>query len=230
MAKSHAHEHALPDHAGAAPARISARPNFPPTTANPDGSRKPSPPRGRLRKRRSAQAAPCRRGAGVCGLAGYQPPAPTPPPSPAAGTRASVDKAAVIDVLRQVAFSGSDRMRLEAFRLMLGAGKVLPPALLPQALELGRRTPSLRGPIALIAGERGRWLGGRNAAWNLFATNAENELAPEVWDNGTLMQREAYLKSLRAQDPAKARARFETDTASFDARELAAFTGCLGEG
>lgn len=168
----------------------------------------------------------------VCGLAGYQPPRadsalPEPcPPEP----RASVDKAAVIDVLRQVLSSGSDRMRLEAFRLMLGAGKVLPPALLPQALELGRRTPSLRGPIALIAGERGRWLGGRNAAWNLFATNAENELAPEVWDNGTLMQREAYLKSLRAQDPAKARERFETASASFDARERAAFTGCLGEG
>ena len=168
----------------------------------------------------------------VCGLAGYLPPRadsalPEPcPPEP----RASVDKAAVIDVLRQVLSSGSDRMRLEAFRLMLGAGKVLPPALLPQALELGRRTPSLRGPIALIAGERGRWLGGRNAAWNLFATNAENELAPEVWDNGTLMQREAYLKSLRAQDPAKARERFETASASFDARERAAFTGCLGEG
>ena len=101
----------------------------------------------------------------VCGLAGYRPPRadsalPEPcPPEP----RASVDKAAVIDVLRQVLSSGSDRMRLEAFRLMLGAGKVLPPALLPQALELGRRTPSLRGPIALIAGERGRWLGGRNA-------------------------------------------------------------------
>ena len=91
----------------------------------------------------------------VCGLAGYRPPRadsalPEPcPPEP----RASVDKAAVIDVLRQVLSSGSDRMRLEAFRLMLGAGKVLPPALLPQALELGRRTPSLRGPIALIAGD-----------------------------------------------------------------------------
>ena len=77
----------------------------------------------------------------VCGLAGYLPPRadsalPEPcPPEP----RASVDKAAVIDVLRQVLSSGSDRMRLEAFRLMLGAGKVLPPALLPQALELGRR-------------------------------------------------------------------------------------------
>ena len=104
------------------------------------------------------------------------------------------------------------------------------PFLTMQALELGRRTPSLRGPIALIAGERGRWLGGRNAAWNLFATNAENELDPEVWDNGTLMQREAYLKSLRAQEPAKARERFETASASFDARERAAFTGCLGEG
>lgn len=62
----------------------------------------------------------------VCGLAGYQPPRadsalPEPcPPEP----RASVDKAAVIDVLRQVLSSGSDRMRLEAFRLMLGAGKV----------------------------------------------------------------------------------------------------------
>ena len=195
--------------------------------------RPPELPRRRQRTR-TAHASHCRhagrlenaealrllRAAGVqavCGLAGYQPPAPTPPsPSPCLPEpRASVDKAAVIDVLRQVLSSGSDRMRLEAFRLMLGAGKVLPPALLLQALELGRRTPSLRGPIALIAGERGRWLGGRNAAWNLFATNAENELDPEVWDNGTLMQREAYLKSLRAQDPAKARERFETASASF---------------
>lgn len=93
-------------------------------------------------------------------------------------------------------------MRLEAFRLMLGAGKVLPPALLPQALELGRRTPSLRGPIALIAGERGRWLGGRNAAWNLFATNAENELDPEVWDNG-----HAYAARSLSQVPARAGSR-----------------------
>ena len=30
------------------------------------------------------------------------------------------------------------------------------PFLTMQALELGRRTPSLRGPIALIAGERGQ--------------------------------------------------------------------------
>lgn len=47
----------------------------------------------------------------VCGLAGYRPPRadsalPEPcPPEP----RASVDKAAVIDVLRQVLSSGSDR-------------------------------------------------------------------------------------------------------------------------
>ncbi len=168
----------------------------------------------------------------VCGLSGYLPPRagsglaePCPPES-----RTPADKAAVIDLLRQILSSGSDRMRLEAFGLMLAAGKVLPPALLPQALELGRRTPSLREPIARIAGERGRWLGIQNAAWNLFATNAENELDPEIWDSGTLMQREAYLKSLRAQDPAKARELFETASASFDARERAAFTACLGEG
>ena len=63
-----------------------------------------------------------------------------------------------------------------------------------------------------------------------FATAAGNALDPEIWDNGTLMQREAYLKSLRAQDPAKAREQFEKGAASFDARERAAFAGCLGEG
>ena len=183
----------------------------------------------------NAEALKLLRAAGVqavCGLAGYLPPraeSARPPPGPPE-PRASVDKAAVIDVLRQALSSDSDRMRLEAFRLMFAAGKVLPPALLPQALELGRRTPSLRGPIALIAGERGRWLAGRNAAWNIFATDAGNELDPEIWDNGTLMQREAYLKSLRAQNPAKAREQFEKGAASFDARERAAFAGCLGEG
>ena len=168
----------------------------------------------------------------VCGLAGYLPPRagsglaePCPPES-----RKPVDKVAVIDLLRQLLSNGSDRMRLEAFNLMADAGKVLPPTLLPQALELGRRTPSLRDSIARVVGERGRWLGVQNPAWNLFATSAEGKLDPEVWDTGTLMQREAYLKSLRAQDPAKARELFAAASASLDARERAAFTGCLGEG
>lgn len=168
----------------------------------------------------------------VCGLAGYLPPRagsglaePCPPEF-----REPVDKAAIIDLLRQLLSKGSDRMRLEAFSLMADAGQVLPPTLLPQALELGRRTPSLREPIARVAGERGRWLGVQNAVWNLFATSAEGELDPEVWDTGTLMQREAYLKSLRAQEPAKARELFEAASASLDARERATFTACLGDG
>ena len=166
----------------------------------------------------NAEALKLLRAAGVqavCGLAGYLPPRadsasrPCPPAAPRVRRQAPSSTYCVKPFP-----SDSDRMRLEAFRLMFAAGKVLPPALLPQALELGRRTPSLRGPIALIAGERGRWLAGRNAAWNIFATDAGNELDPEIWDNGTLMQREAYLKSLRAQDPAKARELFETASAS----------------
>ncbi|MFQ8736731.1 MAG: hypothetical protein ACLSAH_12585 [Bilophila wadsworthia] len=69
-----------------------------------------------------------------------------PPRALPAGTRASVDKAAVIDVLRQVLSSGSDRMRLEAFRLMLGAGKVLPPALLRRRWSLGAARRLCAGP------------------------------------------------------------------------------------
>lgn len=96
----------------------------------------------------------------VCGLAGYRPPRadsalPEPcPPEP----RASVDKAAVIDVLRQVLSSGSDRMRLEAFRLMLGAGESAPSgaapagagAWAPHAVPARAHRPDRRGtrPLA----------------------------------------------------------------------------------
>ncbi|MFR1534133.1 MAG: hypothetical protein ACLSTO_11215 [Bilophila wadsworthia] len=81
---------------------------------------------------RTAPKTPKRSGCSVppgcrpsAGWRGYRRPAPTPPSRALpAGTPASVDEAAVIDVLRQSRSSGSDRMR-PTFRLMLGAGKVL---------------------------------------------------------------------------------------------------------
>lgn len=167
----------------------------------------------------------------VCAHAGYAPsraaslvPAPCPPES-----RKVADKAAVIQILRHLLVDSEQRLCREALALMKDADMVLSPSLLPQALALGRRVPGLRGAVAAVAGERGRWLGKRNPAWDLFATDAEGELSPEVWDHGTPMQRKAYMSALRRQDPAKARALFE-ETKDADAKERAAFAQCLRDG
>lgn len=120
----------------------------------------------------NAEALKLLRAAGVqavCGLAGYQPPAPTPPsPSPARRNPARPSTRPPSSTYCAKSFPADPTVCALKPSGHARRGESAPSALLPQALELGRRTPSLRGPIALIAGERGRWLGGRNAAWNLF--------------------------------------------------------------
>ena len=103
----------------------------------------------------------------VCGDAGYTPPRTErliPAPCPEE-TRQAVDKAAMIGILRRLFAEGAERPCREALRLMQKADRILPPALLPPALALGRRVPALRESIAAVAGERGRWLGLQNPAW-----------------------------------------------------------------
>lgn len=168
----------------------------------------------------------------VCGDAGYAPPrAETLIPEPCPPeTRQAVDKADVARILRRLFSEGSERPCREALRLMREAQRILPPALLPQALALGRRVPALREAVAAVAGERGRWLGLQHPAWNLFATDAGGELDPESWDHGSPIQRRAYMNAMRRKDPAKARALFEEARDAADAKERAAFAECLREG
>ncbi|HIW78538.1 MAG TPA: hypothetical protein H9874_05255 [Candidatus Bilophila faecipullorum] len=167
----------------------------------------------------------------VCGDAGYTPPRTErliPAPCPEE-TRQAVDKAAMIGILRRLFAEGAERPCREALRLMQKADRILPPALLPPALALGRRVPALRESIAAVAGERGRWLGLQNPAWNLFATDAGGELDPESWDHGSPIQRRTYMSAMRRKDAAKARALFEEARETADAKERAAFAECLRE-
>ena len=168
----------------------------------------------------------------VCGLAGHLPPRTESfaPPLCPPETRRIVDDEGIIDLLRQLFTDSAVGQCAEALRLMKRAGRVLPPALLPQALAFGRRITTLREPVAAVAGERGRWLGTQNPAWNLFATDAEGALDPEVWEHGAPAQRNAYLNGVRRQDPAKGRALFEEALGSSDAKERADFAECLEEG
>lgn len=167
----------------------------------------------------------------VCGDAGYTPPRTerlVPAPCPEE-TRQAVHKADVAVILLRLFAEGAERPCREALRLMRKADMILPPALLPQALALGRRVPALREAIAAVMGERGRWLSAQNPAWNLFATDAGGELDPESWDHGSATQRRAYMNALRRKDPAKARALFEETRETSDAKERAALAECLRE-
>ncbi|GAB7533706.1 hypothetical protein PS3A_61230 [Pseudomonas sp. 3A(2025)] len=106
----------------------------------------------------------------------------------------------------------------------------LPPPLLPDLLEKARRDDTLRGLLAPVLGERGRWLAERNPAWQVQAVDTRVALNDEIWDIGSLEQREAYLRALRERDPVGARERLIAGRKGFDARERAAFVRALDTG
>lgn len=106
----------------------------------------------------------------------------------------------------------------------------LPPSLLPDLLEKARRDDTLRSLLAPALGERGRWLAERNPAWQVQAVDTRVALNDEIWDVGSLEQREAYLRTLRERDPAGGRERLIAGRKTFDARERAAFVRALGSG
>ncbi|HZR44762.1 MAG TPA: DUF5691 domain-containing protein [Ktedonobacteraceae bacterium] len=100
---------------------------------------------------------------------------------------------------------------LEALKRLKQAGKRLPYNLLPQALTEGAQSKELRPPLALVIGERGRWLSQLNPAWAWVAQflSSSDEALPAdaemIWQEGTTGQRCELLRRLRVADPAKAR-------------------------
>ncbi len=80
-------------------------------------------------------------------------PAPAPPDdSPELSREAGA-------LLRHVLFSRDDRaLAAELLTAAAEAGRIAPPPLLPELLELASRDGSLRAPVAALLGERGRWL------------------------------------------------------------------------
>jgi hypothetical protein len=96
----------------------------------------------------------------------------------------------------------------EALERLARAALILPPALIPLALD-GVPHAS-KNALAPLTGERGRWLARHNKEWLWVEANAEvdTSLPPDaetVWQEGSIARRVALLASLRATDPARAR-------------------------
>ncbi len=97
----------------------------------------------------------------------------------------------------------------EALGRLRRAGLRLPRALLPLALDCGRK--DVRPDLAVVVGERGRWLARFNPGW-AWVEEALVGAAPGIpadaetlWEEGALPQRVAVLRRVRGVDPARGR-------------------------
>ncbi|MFO1424380.1 MAG: DUF5691 domain-containing protein [Candidatus Competibacteraceae bacterium] len=118
---------------------------------------------------------------------------------------------------------------VEACRLLAGAARCLPPRLLPRALELGRKSIGLREPLRQALGQRGAWLAGQNPDWNYAVLAGVEPAEQRLWDEGDIDQRVAFLRRLRADDPAEARRLLEAAFPCETARHRALLLPCFGE-
>ncbi|WP_458232594.1 DUF5691 domain-containing protein [Roseateles sp. P5_E8] len=169
----------------------------------------------------------------TCALAGAQGPL-WAEPLPAAApddTLPALALGPVFGALTQVLFDGPQRLQHEAFLILARAGLRLPANLLPQALELGRRSIALRAPLLAVLGERGLWLAAQRADWGFAAGISEAESNDEAaWTDGTLEQRRAWFTQARQADPAAARERLKAALPELPARERADLVAALATG
>jgi Family of unknown function (DUF5691) len=164
----------------------------------------------------AATALALRRRAGVALVHNAQPPPPAPVDdvpavSPAAAARAG-DLLAIDAVTRKAGPVRDTAGRLELLAQWLaaaaGAGRRLPPELVPALLDAGRRHHPLRPLIAPVAGPLAGWLATQRPDW-AYASSAAPVRSDvdddRVWELGGIGQRTAYLARLRRHDPGKAR-------------------------
>jgi hypothetical protein len=110
------------------------------------------------------------------------------------------------------------------------AGQRLPHELLVPALEQGRQSVGLRQWLAPVLGERGRWLGALNPQWSYASGVEETADAELVWQEGSVDQRVALLRSERITDAARARARLEASLKELGAKERLPMVQALAVG
>ncbi|MDR7268598.1 hypothetical protein J2X20_001227 [Pelomonas saccharophila] len=165
----------------------------------------------------------------ACSMAGTQGAAvPAGLPAPAAAeTLPAPGPGLVFDALRLALFDGPPRLPHEACLILAQAGLRLPELLLPQALELGRRSIALRAALLPALGQRGLWLAAQREDWAYAAGVTEDEGGDTPWLEGTLEQRRAWLARLRAADPGAGRDRLQAALAELPARERADLAGAL---
>lgn len=124
---------------------------------------------------------------------------------------------------------GPARTQHELLAVLANRGERLPEAWLPTALELGRRSIALRGPVAAVLGVRGAWLAAQREDWR-WAVGSDTVDDEQRWTDGTLEQRAQVLLRQRATAPAAARERLAAGLPELPANERAELLATVAVG
>ncbi|WP_345024260.1 DUF5691 domain-containing protein, partial [Nonomuraea roseoviolacea] len=119
-----------------------------------------------------------------------------------------------------------ERLLPEWLAAAAATGRRVPPYVLPELLDRGRRDHSMRAHLGVLAGRRGRWLAALNPSWAYLL----EEPTGETWELGSPADRRAYLRRLRAGDPGAARLLLESTWASETPDDRAEFVTVLADG
>jgi hypothetical protein len=170
----------------------------------------------------------------TCGLAGSQGETWTAPlPAPAADeTRPALTDTPLLRLIPWAFSDGPARLHQAICLALAQAGHRLPASLLPQALELGRRSLALRPLLVPVLGERGLWLAAQREEWRYAAGVGATETDEARWTDGTIEQRRAFIADGRRSDPAAARERLAATLPELPAKErvelVSELATCLG--
>ena len=141
-------------------------------------------------------------------LAGYAPERIDAPPEPAPTETKTFCPPGVSALMHELLPSGDAWRQLEALQRMIAAGMVLPPEMLPLALESA--TVAQQPLVAQVVGERGAWLGRFNSDWRWASDELKRQIedmpanADAIWRDGSPADRLQALAYWRASDPEKA--------------------------
>jgi len=167
----------------------------------------------------------------TCGLAGAQGSAWTQPLPVGAPNDAApaLSDGSVLAPVSWALHEGPARLQYQVCIVLARARWRLPPMLLPQALELGRRSLALRPFLAPVIGERGRWLAAQRDDWG-YATGVASDASEEArWNEGSFEQRREFLTRERATNPPAARERLAQCLDELPAKERADLLGVLAD-
>ncbi len=168
----------------------------------------------------------------ICALAGYRPlEEKTPRLIPCQPETGKQPSSPVKDVLETLLREENPLLRT-ALRLLRASRYVLPPALLPQALELARRDRSLRPLVGAVAGERGRWLAAANPEWSAMGRYVvgNEPLDAEHWEHGSRGQRRDYFAEARRENPEQGRRLLRESLPELDVEERQELLQCCADG
>ncbi|HRI16815.1 MAG TPA: DUF5691 domain-containing protein, partial [Verrucomicrobiota bacterium] len=115
----------------------------------------------------------------------------------------------------------------ECLVLMTRAQRLIPPELVPQALETGIQRAELREALFPVLGRRGHWLAAQNPAWAWVTSDTLDE---GVWQTGSMPARIQLFRQLRHSNPERAVSLLEATWKEEEPEDRSAFVAEMATG